>query len=161
MNRPNLFGQERAALAGALHELGEPPYRTSQVYSWIYQKRARSFAEMTNVGKDLRQRLGAAWDLRWPEVQERSPSYDGTRKYLFRLDDGATIESVSIPEESRRTICISTQAGCPLKCAFCLTGIAGYKRTLQTPEILAQGAPPLAGAPPPPVPRTTGCMGRA
>src|SRR5260221_7093364 len=83
MTRPNLFGQERAALAGALHELGEPAYRTSQVYSWLYNKRARSFAEMTNVGKDLRQRLGEAWDLRWPEGPERSLSYDGTRKYLF------------------------------------------------------------------------------
>ena len=100
MTRPNLFGLERAALAGAIHELGEPAYRASQVYSWLYPKRARAFEEMTNLGKDLRERLGAAWELRWPEVQERSLSYDGTRKYLFRLDDGATIESVSIPEES-------------------------------------------------------------
>ncbi len=159
MTRPNLFGQERAALAGALHELGEPAYRTSQVYSWLYNKRARSFAEMTNVGKDLRQRLGEAWDLRWPEVQERSLSYDGTRKYLFRLDDGATIESVSIPEESRRTICISTQAGCPLKCAFCLTGIAGYKRNLKTWEILGQVATVMAETPATPVPWNVVVMG--
>lgn len=159
MIRPNLFGLERAALAGALHELGEPPYRTGQVYSWLYQKRARSFAEMTNVGKDLRHRLGASWDLRWPEVKERSLSYDGTRKYLFRLDDGATIESVSIPEESRRTICISTQAGCPLKCAFCLTGIAGYKRNLQTWEILGQVATVMAEAPATPVPWNVVVMG--
>ena len=80
------------------------------------------------------------YDLRWPEVAERSRSRDGTVKYLFRLDDGATIESVYIPEERRRTICISTQAGCPLKCAFCLTGIGGYKRNLKAWEILGQVA---------------------
>ena len=69
-------------------------------------------------------------------------------KYLFRLQDGATIESVYIPETSRRTICISTQAGCPLKCAFCLTGIAGYKRNLKVDEILGQVATVMAEAPP-------------
>jgi 23S rRNA (adenine2503-C2)-methyltransferase len=147
MSRPNLFGQERAALEGALHEVGEPAYRARQVYSWLYPKRARSFAEMTDLGKDLRGRLAEAWDLRWPEVQERALSTDGTRKYLFALDDGATIESVFIPEERRRTICISTQAGCPLKCAFCLTGIAGYKRNLKTWEILGQVATVMAEAP--------------
>jgi len=148
MTRPNLFGLERAAVAGVLGEMGEPAYRAAQVYSWLYRKRARSFAEMTNLGKDLRRRLEEAWDLRWPEVAERSLSYDGTRKYLFRLDDGATIESVHIPEESRRTICISTQAGCPLKCAFCLTGIAGYRRNLKAWEILGQVAAVMAEAHP-------------
>ena len=69
--------------------------------------------------------------MRWPEVAERALSRDGTRKFLFRLEGGATIEAVYIPEEERRTICISTQAGCPLKCAFCLTGIAGYQRNLK------------------------------
>jgi 23S rRNA (adenine2503-C2)-methyltransferase len=73
---------------------------------------------------------------------------DGTVKYLFRLDDGATIESVYIPEERRRTLCISTQAGCPLRCAFCLTGIAGYKRNLKPWEILGQVAVVMAEAPP-------------
>ena len=73
--------------------------------------------------------------------------FDGTRKYLFRLDDGATIEAVYIPEDDRRTICISTQAGCPLKCAFCLTGIAGYKRNLKAWEILGQVATVMDGAP--------------
>ena len=73
-------------------------------------------------------------------MAERALSSDGTRKYLFRLDDGATIETVYIPEDDRRTICISTQAGCPLKCAFCLTGIAGYKRNLKAGEILGQVA---------------------
>src|SRR3989442_13682989 len=132
MTQPNLFGLERAPLEGVLRELGEPTYRARQVYAWLYGKRARSFAEMTNLARDLRRRLDEAGDLRWPEVQERSLSYDGTRKYLFRLEDGATIASVYIPEESRRTICISTPEGWPLKGALCLTVIPGDNRNLTT-----------------------------
>src|SRR5687767_1636146 len=99
---------------------------------------------MTDLPKGLRERLAAEHEVRWPRVAERALSQDGTVKYLFRLDDGATIESVYIPEERRRTICISTQAGCPLKCAFCLTGIGGYKRNLKPWEILGQVAHVMA-----------------
>jgi 23S rRNA (adenine2503-C2)-methyltransferase len=146
--RPNLFGMSRKALEALAGELGEPSYRAAQVYSWLYRRRARSLGEMTDLPRPLRETLAAGHDLRWPEVAERSRSTDGTLKYLFRLDDGATIESVYIPEERRRTICISTQAGCPLKCAFCLTGIAGYKRNLRPWEILGQVAVVMAEAPP-------------
>jgi 23S rRNA (adenine2503-C2)-methyltransferase len=148
MGKANLFGLERTALLGVLHELGEPAYRGQQVFGWLYAKRVRSFDEMTNLAKDLRHGLGEAWELRWPAVVETTVSSDGTRKYLFRLDDGATIESVYIPEESRRTICISTQAGCPLKCAFCLTGIGGYRRNLKAWEILGQVATVMEDARP-------------
>ena len=103
---------------------------------------------MTDLGKGLRARLAATHEVRWPAVAERTRSVDGTVKFLFRLDDGATIESVFIPEERRRTVCISTQAGCPLKCAFCLTGIAGYKRNLKPWEILGQVATVMEEAPP-------------
>ncbi|HVR70671.1 MAG TPA: 23S rRNA (adenine(2503)-C(2))-methyltransferase RlmN [Vicinamibacteria bacterium] len=146
--RPNLFGMSRPALARLAGELGEPAYRAAQLYSWLYRRRARSLVEMTDLPRPLRERLAAGHGLRWPEVVERSRSADGTVKYLFRLDDGATIESVYIPEERRRTICISTQAGCPLKCAFCLTGIAGYKRNLKPWEILGQVAEVMAEEPP-------------
>jgi 23S rRNA (adenine2503-C2)-methyltransferase len=146
--RPNLFGMDRAALERLVTELGEPAYRAAQIYSWLYRRRVRRLDEMTNVSRALRDALAAGQDLRWPEVVERSRSADGTVKYLFRLDDGATIESVYIPEERRRTICISTQAGCPLKCAFCLTGIAGYKRNLKAGEILGQVATVMVEAPP-------------
>lgn len=159
MNRPNLFGLEESALAGVLFELGEPAYRSRQVYSWLYAKRARSFGEMTNLGKGLRTRLEEAFALRWPDVTLRSLSSDGTRKYLFTLEGGATIESVLIPEETRRTICISTQAGCPLKCAFCLTGVGGYKRNLKASEILGQVAAVMADAPPQPIPWNVVIMG--
>jgi 23S rRNA (adenine2503-C2)-methyltransferase len=137
-SRPNLFGAGRPELASLARELGEPDYRAGQLFRWLYARRVRAVARMTDLSRDLRERLAEARDLRWPEVAERSRSRDGTVKYLFRLDDGATIEAVYIPEEKRRTLCISTQAGCPLKCTFCLTGIGGYTRNLKTWEILGQ-----------------------
>jgi len=140
----NLFGLDRDALGSVFAELGEPAYRARQAYSWLYEKRARSLDEMTDLPRALRERLASAHQVRWPVVAERAVSVDGTIKFLFRLDDGATIESVYIPEERRRTICISTQAGCPLKCAFCLTGIGGYKRNLKAWEILGQVAAVMA-----------------
>jgi len=139
-SKPNLFGLDRAALREIVAGLGEPAYRAEQIYLWLYRRRARTIAEMTDLGRGIRDALAAAYDLRWPEVVERGHSQDGTIKYLFRLDDGATVESVYIPEDRRRTICISTQAGCPLKCTFCLTGISGYKRNLKPWEILGQVA---------------------
>ena len=138
--KPNLFGLDRAALAEVMAERGEPAYRAGQIYLWLYRRRARAIADMTDLAKGVREALAARFELRWPEVIERGHSQDGTIKYLFRLDDGATVESVYIPEDRRRTICISTQAGCPLKCTFCLTGISGYKRNLKPWEILGQVA---------------------
>jgi len=145
--KSNLFGIDCSGLARELARLDEAPYRARQLYAWLYKKRARSLEEMTDLGRPLRARLAAEFELRWPEVADRQLSYDGTVKYLFRLDDGASIESVYIPEEKRRTICISTQAGCPLACAFCLTGIRGYSRNLKTWEILGQVAAVMAEAP--------------
>ena len=143
----NLFGLDRAGLEAAMTELDEPAYRARQMYVWLYRRRVRDLAAMTDLGKGLRARLESGFEVRWPEVAARDVSRDGTIKYLFQLDDGATIESVFIPEERRRTICISTQAGCPLKCAFCLTGIAGYKRNLKPWEILGQVATVMEEAP--------------
>ncbi|HSD30008.1 MAG TPA: 23S rRNA (adenine(2503)-C(2))-methyltransferase RlmN, partial [Vicinamibacteria bacterium] len=140
MSRPNLFGMGKDALATLVAEKGEPAFRARQIYGWLYRRRVRDVEAMANLPKALRAALAEESELRWPEIAERVLSFDGTRKYLFRLDGGATVESVYIPEDDRRTICISTQAGCPLKCAFCLTGIAGYKRNLKTGEILGQVA---------------------
>ena len=148
MDRSNVFGLERTGLGAALALFHEPSYRAAQLFAWLYRKRARRFAEMTNFPRALREGLESAYVVRWPDAVERSRSHDGTVKYLFRLGDGATVESVFIPEARRRTICMSTQAGCPLKCAFCLTGIAGYKRNLKTWEILGQVATVMAEAPP-------------
>jgi 23S rRNA (adenine2503-C2)-methyltransferase len=143
----NLFGLDRAALDKTVFDVGEPAYRARQLYHWLYRKRARDISAFSNLGKELRRKLAESHEIRWPELAERQLSYDGTVKYLFRLDDGASIESVYIPEETRRTICISTQAGCPLKCTFCLTGISGYRRNLKPWEILGQVATVMDDAP--------------
>ena len=136
----NLFGLSLAELEGVMADAGEPRFRAKQVYSWLYAKRVRSLAAMTDLKAALRETLAASSEVRWLQVVERAPSTDGTVKTLYRCDDGATIESVYIPERRRQTICISTQAGCPVKCAFCLTGISGYRRNLKPWEILAQVA---------------------
>jgi len=157
--RLDLFGLDRTGLARVAGELGEPAYRGAQLYAWLYRKRARRFEDMTNLAKALRQRLAARYRLRWPSLAERRVSSDGTVKYLLRLEDGATVESVYIPEERRRTICLSTQAGCPLKCAFCLTGVGGYKRNLTVGEILGQVAAVMDDAPPQRLPWNVVMMG--
>ena len=107
MGRPNLFGMSEGALAALVAERGEPAFRARQIYAWLYHRRVREVGAMANLPKPLRSALAEAFELRWPEVAERALSFDGTRKYLFRLDDGATIEAVYIPEDARRTICIS------------------------------------------------------
>jgi 23S rRNA (adenine2503-C2)-methyltransferase len=144
--KANLFGQELPALEAVMVRLGERPYRARQLYAWLHAKRARSLEAMTDLSKDLRLKLSTGHAVRWLEVGERLVSGDGSVKYLFRLDDGATVESVLIPEARRRTICISTQVGCPLRCSFCLTGLAGYRRNLAPDEILGQVATVMEGA---------------
>ncbi len=140
MSRPNLFGLGQEALGGVVRELGQPLYRARQLYHWLYGRRVRELAAMSELPKTLRAALAERFELRWPVVAERALSFDGSRKYLFRLADGATVEAVYIPEDERRTICVSTQVGCPLRCRFCLTGIAGYERNLHAGEILGQVA---------------------
>jgi 23S rRNA (adenine2503-C2)-methyltransferase len=144
----NLFGLDRAALESRCASLGEPAYRARQIAAWLYAKRVRSFEAMRNLPRALREALAARHVIRWPEVDSRLASRDGTVKYLLRLGDGATVECVMIPEARRRTICLSTQVGCPLKCAFCLTGLAGYRRNLGVAEIVGQVAIVLSEAPP-------------
>jgi 23S rRNA (adenine2503-C2)-methyltransferase len=147
--RRNLFGLSGEDLAQVLAEAGEPGYRARQLYAWLYARRERCFEAMTDLSRPLRGWLAGHCEVAWPALQERSDSSDGTRKYLLRLADGASVEAVYIPEPRRRTICVSTQAGCPLRCGFCLTGIAGYTRNLGVGEILGQVAQVLDDAPPP------------
>jgi 23S rRNA (adenine2503-C2)-methyltransferase len=142
----NLFGLSLAEIEGLMKALGEPAFRAAQIYSWLYARRVRGIEAMTNLKVDFRSKLASTHEVRWITVADRQISTDGTIKSLFRCDDGATIESVYIPETKRQTICISTQAGCPVKCAFCLTGISGYKRNLQAAEILSQVAHVMADA---------------
>ncbi len=136
--RSNLVGLPLHRLAEALEPHIDRPYRAKQIYRAIYQRGVLDFAAMTDLSKELRSRLSAHFELRVPEVAARHRSADGTEKYRFRLADGATIEAVDIPEGRRRTLCISSQAGCALACRFCVTGYWGGGRNLTSGEILAQ-----------------------
>ncbi len=121
-----------------VRELGWPKYRAQQLRDWIYQKRISRFEEMTNLSKSDREILETRAVLSAPELAQHRRSEDGTQKFLFRLSDGQEIESVLIPDDDRNTLCISTQVGCTLDCAFCLTGTMGLIRNLKAHEIVDQ-----------------------
>ena len=115
------------------------PFRAGQIFSWLHRHAVGSFAEMTNLPKDTIAELERAFGSPWPlkPVTVRT-SADGTEKYLFALEDQATVETVLIPEEKRHTLCISTQVGCAMNCSFCATGQSGFVRNLSAAEITAQ-----------------------
>ncbi|MBN2408187.1 MAG: 23S rRNA (adenine(2503)-C(2))-methyltransferase RlmN [Candidatus Aminicenantes bacterium] len=117
---------------------GEPAYRAMQIFEWIYKKGARSFDAMTDLPKSLREELEDHFRLSSLELAEGLRSADGTQKYLFRLADGAFIETVLIPSGTRRTLCLSTQVGCKFGCVFCASGREGFKRNLSSSEIVGQ-----------------------
>lgn len=117
---------------------GEKPYRGSQVLPHLWQKPVRSFADMTDLPKAFRELLAAHFTLPRLELLTEQRSVDGTRKFLFRLADGQSIETVAIPDGDRMTFCISSQVGCALQCAFCATGAMGFARNLAVHEIAGQ-----------------------
>ncbi len=123
----------KAALAG----IGEEPYRAAQVFRWLYKTGAKSFDEMTDLGKDLREKLKNNFHLTKLALLDLKRSLvDGTTKYLFKLEDSNTIESVFLPERSRATLCLSSQVGCKFGCSFCASSSLGFTRDLKTSEIL-------------------------
>lgn len=117
---------------------GKERYRSVQILRWLYLKGAQTFEEMTNLSKTFRQSLSQASFLSSLQPLLTEESRDGTKKFLFQLEDGNRIESVLIPEKKRLTLCISTQVGCAMGCRFCLTGKKGLKRNLATSEIVNQ-----------------------
>jgi len=129
--------------------LGLPAYRAGQMLHWIYEKGADSTEEMTELPKDLMARLSGVSYMSRLTLMDEKTSKDGTRKFLFGLEDGLSIESVLIPDGDRLTLCISTQVGCAMACGFCLTGKMGLKRNLKAHEIAGQvlAAKKLAGRP--------------
>ena len=118
--------------------LGEPAFRARQVLAWLYRRDAGGFEEMTDLSKDLRARLGQRAVLRRLEPEKVQTSADGTRKLLFRLADQGAVESVLIPEEDHHTLCVSSQVGCRMACAFCRTATLGFQRNLAPSEITGQ-----------------------
>ena len=120
-----------------LENSGEKSYRAKQIFAWLYQKGASDFEEMSNLPASLRDILRSKFRISSYNVIKRQISkLDGTRKYLFRLEDGETVEAALIPTKSRRTVCLSSQVGCAFGCKFCASGLAGIKRDLGCAEIL-------------------------
>lgn len=129
---------DRDELAAMFAEIGEPRYRAMQVFKALHQRRLTSFDEITDLPKELRGKLADTADIKRLTVDQRYVSIDGTRRYLMHTNDGRPVEAVFIPSENRDTICFSSQAGCPLKCDFCLTAKLGLLRNLTTGEIVEQ-----------------------
>ncbi|HEX9006390.1 MAG TPA: 23S rRNA (adenine(2503)-C(2))-methyltransferase RlmN [Bacteroidota bacterium] len=151
--KTNLLGFTREQLADFVEDIGEPRYRAQQIFEWLYTRGATEFRVMTNLGKAFRAQLERAAVLQGiTPVHQTHSAHDGTTKFPFELPGGLKIESVLIPpatafrdtaqeeddEQSRLTLCVSTQVGCPLDCAFCATGTMGFFRNLTTGEIVDQ-----------------------
>lgn len=117
---------------------GFKKFRADQILRWIYEHHARSFDEMTNIGKLERELLASSFYIPIPKIIRTETSLDGTKKFLFELADAHTVESVLIPDETRQTLCISSQVGCRQACRFCLTGSQGFTRDLAAYEIVDQ-----------------------
>ena len=139
---PSLIGMTRDDLRAVLADIGvadkQLRMRVSQIWSWLYAHGVREFDQMTNIAKELRDKLAAAYTLERLDMVEAHLSADGTRKYLFRLADGQLVETVYIPEMGRGTLCVSSQVGCTLTCRFCHTGTQKLVRNLSAAEITGQ-----------------------
>ena len=135
---PNLYELTHNELIELLSGLGQPRFRAKQVEEWLWQRGAESFDEMTNLPKTLREKLAEVASVTLVREAARQVSTDGSRKYLLRLSDGASIECVGMPSGEKLSVCVSTQAGCAMACAFCATGALGLVRSLTAAEIFAQ-----------------------
>ena len=134
----NLKDLSLADLEGLLADLGKEKYRAAQIMKWLYQQGVDSIAEMTNLSKVFREKLAERATVSALEIAKVQTAVDGTKKILFKLSDGLHVESVIIPGRTHTTLCISTQVGCRMGCAFCLTGKQGLKRNLLPSEITDQ-----------------------
>ncbi|HEY3489643.1 MAG TPA: 23S rRNA (adenine(2503)-C(2))-methyltransferase RlmN [Candidatus Deferrimicrobiaceae bacterium] len=117
---------------------GKERFRARQLSRWLYQRYVDGFEAMTDLSKPFREQLAQGCTLTAPVVDTIESSGDGTEKYLFRLQDGHSVESVMIPEEGRTTLCVSSQVGCAMRCGFCATGAVGFKRNMTASEIVNQ-----------------------
>ncbi len=136
--KQKLLGMSPAELKEAAVRVGLKPYAGKQLAEWMYVRRVRSFEAMTNISKEGRAALADSYDLGTSDPVEVHVSSDGTKKYLFGFDGKSSIESVVIPEEDRRTLCVSSQSGCRMGCKFCMTGRQGFHGNLSAADILNQ-----------------------
>ncbi|MEK9628893.1 MAG: 23S rRNA (adenine(2503)-C(2))-methyltransferase RlmN [Nitrospinota bacterium] len=135
-NKLNFIGTSEAFLRERFADW--KPYRIHQIFNWVYHYGCRDFSQMTNLSKVMRAQLADHFYFSLPEVQNKTHSQDGSIKYLLKMNDGALVESVWMPSDSRKTLCLSTQVGCRLNCSFCLTASLGLKRNLTAGEIIGQ-----------------------
>lgn len=136
--KENLKGLRSEALEARMVAIGQPAFRGRQLFQWINQKNESDFNKMTDLSKSFRDLLNERFCLPRVEVAERHDSDDGTIKFLVRLEDGEKVESVFIPTPGRNTLCVSTQVGCKMACAFCATGYQKFTRDLKSWEIVDQ-----------------------
>jgi 23S rRNA (adenine2503-C2)-methyltransferase len=134
----NLFAMDQSMLLDYLAGEGEKPFRAEQLLKWLYHQRVTDFSEMTNISRLFREKLIAQTTTRLPKLASCSLSRDGCRKWLVEMVDGEKVEMVSIPDEGRNTLCISTQVGCALGCDVCATARLGFTRNLTADEIVGQ-----------------------
>jgi 23S rRNA (adenine2503-C2)-methyltransferase len=134
----NLLGYSLKSLEDFFNSIEEPKFRAKQVIKWIHQKGVLDFDEMSDLNKNLREKLKSIALIKPPQIEEVHKSSEGTIKYLIKLKSGSMVEMVRIPEKKRITLCISSQAGCALQCTFCATGAQGFERNLSADEIIGQ-----------------------
>lgn len=142
----NITSFSEEELVGIMSDLGEPKFRGKQLYEWLHKHNARSYDDMKNLPKSLRETLASEYPLGTSNVKFTQDSNDGTKRYLFDLSDGNLIETVAMSDQSdpddegqtHLTVCVSSQVGCPMLCAFCATGQQGFTRNLSADEIVDQ-----------------------
>ena len=135
---PPVLGMDQRQLTEFIESLGERPFHARQILRWIYQRSVLDWQDMTDLSKKLRERLQELGPLQLPEVVSEQRSKDNTRKWLLKVANAQSVETVFIPEPDRGTLCISSQAGCALDCAFCSTAQQGFNRNLTSAEIIGQ-----------------------
>ena len=134
----NLYGQEITKLEKLLMDRGQKKYRATQLFTWIYEKKAKTFDEMSDVSKSFRDELNRDFCLTLPTIYKKQVSKDGTIKLLLELEDGAKVETALMPYNYGNAICVTSQVGCNMGCAFCASGLLKKKRNLEAHEIVGQ-----------------------
>lgn len=137
-NKKSLYSLRLDELTEWLRDQKEPAYRAEQIYDWLYKKRVTEFATMTNLSKDLREKLDKHFTITTLETIVKQESQDGTIKFLFELHDGHSIETVLMRHDYGNSVCVTTQVGCRIGCTFCASTLGGLKRDLVAGEIVAQ-----------------------
>lgn len=135
---PSIYSFELNEIKEWLKEQGEKPFRATQIFEWLYEKRVTSFDEMSNLSKELREKLKDQFAITTLKTVIKQTSQDGTIKFLFELHDGYTIETVMMRHEYGNSVCVTTQVGCRIGCTFCASTLGGLKRNLEAGEIVAQ-----------------------